>query len=240
VFSHDLVFWRGPSGDVIAAADRCAHRKTALSTGIVKNGGLVCPNHGWVFGDNGRCVGKPSGLPPANKDNLSTLPSAEAYGLVWVCLREPDGHIIDVPWENTPSYRRIESGVWQWQAPASRIMEQALAASPADASISFDLPFTCTTHTQLSDGAMQIRLLSCSPVDSRRSLVASVVWTNDLSQSDSVARQARIDAEDLRLRAERDPYEDSGTQDALTGYDDGTPLARWRRRLADLFERSAT
>ena len=55
------------AGDVVAAPDRCPHREAPLSAGFVEDGCLVCPYHGWKFGDDGRCVKVPSsseGVPP--------------------------------------------------------------------------------------------------------------------------------------------------------------------------------
>jgi phenylpropionate dioxygenase-like ring-hydroxylating dioxygenase large terminal subunit len=70
-----------------AFEDRCPHRSAPLSAGFVKNGCLVCPYHGWSFGDDGICTH----IPALSKD--TTIPSAararsypvlEQQGYVWV------------------------------------------------------------------------------------------------------------------------------------------------------------
>lgn len=86
---RDLVLWRSPSGAVVAAPDRCTHSKGDLTKGEVNDGRLVCPKHGWTFGDGGRCVFKPSGLPINDRAHLKIHPCVERYGLVWVSLDNP-------------------------------------------------------------------------------------------------------------------------------------------------------
>src|SRR3954449_4414650 len=68
-----IVLWRSTSGKVVAAPDRCPHREAPLSAGHVEGGCLVCPYHGWTYGDEGRCVRVPSaadGVPPPPRAHL--------------------------------------------------------------------------------------------------------------------------------------------------------------------------
>ena len=55
-----VVLYLSASGEIVAAPDRCPHREAPLSKGYVKDGCLVCPYHGWTFGDGGTCVRVPS------------------------------------------------------------------------------------------------------------------------------------------------------------------------------------
>ena len=132
VLGDALVVWRTPSGEVAAAPDRCPHREAPLSEGTVHDGCLVCPYHGWAFGDGGRCVEVPSSgagkrVPPAA--HLPVVRVEERYGLVWVCLDEPDGAIPTIPEEGDPAYRRINSGVDVWAASAGRMTDNFLDIS---------------------------------------------------------------------------------------------------------------
>jgi vanillate O-demethylase monooxygenase subunit len=110
-----------------AFRDLCPHRGTQLSLGEVVDGCIRCPYHGWMFGDDGRCVLIPSDRSqriPA-RARLDGFACVESSGLVWVCLdgeaqfppppfpefAREDRHLVTVPtydWE-CGSLRRIEN-----------------------------------------------------------------------------------------------------------------------------------
>ena len=47
-------------GSPVAVADACAHRQTALSGGLVRDGVLTCPGHFWRYDlRTGQCVNRP-------------------------------------------------------------------------------------------------------------------------------------------------------------------------------------
>ncbi|MGH3193969.1 MAG: Rieske 2Fe-2S domain-containing protein [Streptosporangiaceae bacterium] len=85
---HRLVLFRSECG-LTAARDQCPHRGARLSLGQIRDGNLECPYHGWRFGHDGSCVLVPSQPSAHPMASLQTLPVRAAYGLVWVCLREP-------------------------------------------------------------------------------------------------------------------------------------------------------
>lgn len=126
LLSEELVLWRDAAGAVVAAPDRCTHREAPLSAGSVDRGCLTCPYHGWVFGEQGRCVKVPSsaeGVPVPPKAHLRTLPVQERYGLVWVALEQPDRDIADMPWDRDPSFRRINTPVEVWRTSVTRMTD---------------------------------------------------------------------------------------------------------------------
>jgi len=126
LLSEPLVLWRDGGGAVVAAPDRCTHREAPLSMGSVERGCLTCPYHGWVFGEQGRCVTVPSsapGVPVPPKAHLRTLPVQERYGLVWVALEQPDRDIADMPWDRDPSFRRINTPVDVWRTSVTRMTD---------------------------------------------------------------------------------------------------------------------
>lgn len=128
----DLVLYRPADGAVVAAPDRCPHREAPLSAGRVELGRLVCAYHGWTFGDGGRCVRVPSadaGTPVPPRSHLTTVHTVERYGLVWVCLGEPAAGIPEMPAEDDPAYRRINSGVERWEASATRMVDNFMDIS---------------------------------------------------------------------------------------------------------------
>ena len=129
LLNHDVVLYRTGGGKVTAAPDRCPHREAPLSEGSLQNGCLVCPYHGLVFGDDGRCVNVPSssdGVPPPPRAHLTTHHVEERYGLVWLCIGEPSGSIPVIPQEDDPTFRRINTEVDTWQTSATRMTDNFL------------------------------------------------------------------------------------------------------------------
>ncbi len=132
LLGEELVLWRSASGDVVAAPDRCPHREAPLSRGTVQDGCVVCPYHGWTFGDGGVCVEVPSSgagraVPPAA--HLRTVRVTERYGLVWLCLGEPAADVPAMPAEHDAAYRRINSGVEIWNTSVTRMTDNFLDIS---------------------------------------------------------------------------------------------------------------
>jgi phenylpropionate dioxygenase-like ring-hydroxylating dioxygenase large terminal subunit len=126
------VVWRAPSGEVVAAPDRCPHREAPLSLGHVEDGCLACAYHGWTFGDGGRCVEVPSagpGAPIPPKAHLRAVEVEERYGLVWLCPGTPTQKVPAMWWEDDPAYRRINSGVEVWITSALRMTDNFLDIS---------------------------------------------------------------------------------------------------------------
>ena len=124
-----LALYRDAAGHAQAVRDRCAHRGAALSEGVVIDGTLCCPYHGWSYGAGGRCLHIPSlgpgqrgvsaleenesplglKLAPEEVPCLETFPTHEADGLVFVFLggdparaRRPP---FRVPFANDPAWR---------------------------------------------------------------------------------------------------------------------------------------
>ena len=126
LLGEPLVLWRDPAGAVVAVHDRCPHREAPLSAGSVEGGVLQCMYHGWSFGESGRCVAIPSAgpdaaIPPAA--HLTGAHAEERYGLVWVCLGQPEGEIPSIAQEHDPAFRRINSGLQRWDVSAPRMVD---------------------------------------------------------------------------------------------------------------------
>lgn len=132
LLGEDLVLWRGPGDDIVAAPDRCPHREAPLSAGRVVDGCLECCYHGWTFGKEGTCVLVPSSgagrrVPPTS--HLRTVHAMERYGLVWLCLGEPRARIPELAADDHPAYRRINSGVDVWHTSVTRMTDNFLDIS---------------------------------------------------------------------------------------------------------------
>lgn len=111
LFGRALVLWRDERGVARASLDRCLHRATALSRGVVKDGKLCCPYHGWTYDGAGACVHVPScgGPPDGDVGKLALFPTIEQDGLVYVLpggdvdrARRPPFH---VPYYGAPGWR---------------------------------------------------------------------------------------------------------------------------------------
>jgi phenylpropionate dioxygenase-like ring-hydroxylating dioxygenase large terminal subunit len=127
----DLVLYRS-AGGIVAAPDRCPHREAPLSQGTVQEGCLVCPYHGWTYGDDGRCVRVPSAgddVPPPPRAHLPTVAVALRYGLVWVCLGTPADDLPLVPEDDDPTFRRLNTPVEIWRTSATRMTDNFLDVS---------------------------------------------------------------------------------------------------------------
>ena len=83
VCNEQMVFFRGPQGQVAAVEDFCPHRGAPLSLGKVCDGKLVCGYHGLEMGCEGKTVHMPGqrvrGFPA-----IKSFAVVERYGFVWV------------------------------------------------------------------------------------------------------------------------------------------------------------
>jgi len=124
MLGEDVVLWR--AGDrVMAWRDLCIHRGAKLSLGKVSGDCLVCPYHGWHYDPDGRCVLIPSqpGLKPPARAATTTYLVEEKYGLVWVCLGEPAGPVLDFPQWSDPAFHTLVCGPYDYDAAAPRAVE---------------------------------------------------------------------------------------------------------------------
>ncbi|MEO1656633.1 MAG: Rieske 2Fe-2S domain-containing protein [Pseudomonadota bacterium] len=72
------------AGQLTALADKCPHRGAPLSLGRVRNGGIVCPYHGWQFGADGICTAMPSRVGDPAPVAVPRYAAAEHDGVVFV------------------------------------------------------------------------------------------------------------------------------------------------------------
>ncbi len=129
LLGRKIVIYRSTDGAIVAAPDRCPHREAPLSHGTIEDGCLVCPYHGWTFGDAGRCVRVPSatdGVPAPPRAHLATHDTDEKYGLVWLCLGQPLAPIPTIAEEDDASFRRINTPVEIWTTSTTRMVDNFL------------------------------------------------------------------------------------------------------------------
>ncbi len=124
-----LVLYVDAAGRAVAAADRCPHREAPLSAGTVEEGVLVCPYHGWSFGEGGRCVHIPSAdpsMPIPRNGHLRCFHAKVRYGLLWVCLGDTPSDLPAIRQDADNQFRRINSPVETWRASAVRMTDNFL------------------------------------------------------------------------------------------------------------------
>ncbi|MFQ3584534.1 MAG: aromatic ring-hydroxylating dioxygenase subunit alpha [Cyanobacteriota bacterium] len=122
-----LVLWLDESGQPCAVLDRCCHRSARLSKGIVCNGHIRCPYHGWEFDGSGACVKVPQltedFIPRTYK--VEGFRCQERYGYVWVALADPLTDIPEIPEVADPQFRQIHQFYEVWKCAGLRLMENS-------------------------------------------------------------------------------------------------------------------
>ena len=137
VFGRDflgtrIVLYRDTAGKIAVHSAWCPHLGADLSVGSLLDGQLRCAYHHWRFDAAGACVHIPAGdkIPPGAK--LATLPSAEAWGLVWVFNgAEPAYGPPEIPGVDeadlvVETYRRGERNIDPWVAVSNGVDFQHL------------------------------------------------------------------------------------------------------------------
>ena len=88
LLGEDLVVFRTPGGKVGVVQDRCSHRRTQLTVGIVEADGIRCGYHGWKFGLDGKCLEQPPEPRMIPRADIVAYPAEELGGLVF-CYMGP-------------------------------------------------------------------------------------------------------------------------------------------------------
>jgi phenylpropionate dioxygenase-like ring-hydroxylating dioxygenase large terminal subunit len=127
LLGQPLVLWLDEEGKPAAVEDRCCHRSAQLSKGIVCDGHIRCPYHGWEFNGSGACVKVPQltedFIPRTYK--VSGFQCQERYGYAWVALADPLLPIPEIPEAADPSYRYIHEFYEPWACSGLRFMENS-------------------------------------------------------------------------------------------------------------------
>jgi len=113
-----------------AYVDRCPHRSTRLSAGVVERGcgraTVRCAYHGWRFAADGACVEIPA-LPEGpipRRAGVEAFAAAVAYDLVWVCLADtPAAPIPPHPAWSDDALHVVAGAPYTWPVAAPRRVE---------------------------------------------------------------------------------------------------------------------
>jgi phenylpropionate dioxygenase-like ring-hydroxylating dioxygenase large terminal subunit len=92
VAEERVVVWRDSIGAAHVWRDYCPHRGALLSLGYVMRDQIVCPDHGWMFDIEGRCLRVPSSsaVNAAKRECAVTYEAEERDGVVWMRLSEAE------------------------------------------------------------------------------------------------------------------------------------------------------
>lgn len=105
-FARHLVAWRDDRGELHVQDAFCPHLGAHLGHGgIVSDGCIKCPFHGWRFSGDGRNVDIPYSDRTNAKARLRTFPAVERNGVVMVWFH-PDESV--VPMWDVPSFPELE------------------------------------------------------------------------------------------------------------------------------------
>lgn len=129
ILGEPICFFRDAAGEVVALADRCAHRAAPLSLGRVENGQLRCMYHGVKFGADGQCVEIPG------QDRVPSSMCVRSYRVVernrwiWIWMGAAQEAIDDaIPdtWSLGSSEWVYKPGYYHYDAPHLLICDNLL------------------------------------------------------------------------------------------------------------------
>jgi phenylpropionate dioxygenase-like ring-hydroxylating dioxygenase large terminal subunit len=129
LLGQKMVLWQDATGKPAALIDRCCHRSAKLSLGMVVEGCIRCPYHGWSYDSTGACANVPQlkedqPIPASYK--VQSYNCAERYGYVWVCL--DDSPILPIPYipeAEDANNRLIPQFYERWECSGLRLMENS-------------------------------------------------------------------------------------------------------------------
>ena len=127
LLDEPLVLWRDSSGTAHAFSDLCVHRGTALSLGTVEGDEIVCPYHGWRYGDDRRVHRDPAARRPdarAGQGAHHAVPlRRSATGSSGSRSRNRAGRCRTSPSSRSAAGQTVTCGPYRWACDASRQVE---------------------------------------------------------------------------------------------------------------------
>jgi 5,5'-dehydrodivanillate O-demethylase len=108
LLGEDLALFRSDDGSYGLLADRCAHRGTSLSCGMLDGPNVRCAYHGWTFDKTGQCVDTPAEPESSKLKDRIRIAAYEVQvlgGLVWAYLGKAPAPLL-------PRYEFMVSEDW--------------------------------------------------------------------------------------------------------------------------------
>lgn len=120
IIEKDLVIFRSEAGKVIAMDDACPHRLLPLSMGKLKGDSIECGYHGLTFDCSGKCTRVPGQDIIPNNAVVTTYPTHENMGLVWIWMGDPAladvTKVFDLPQYHDPAWSSVEGDALRIEA----------------------------------------------------------------------------------------------------------------------------
>lgn len=109
ILGEPLVFYRAESGEVVALADRCVHRRFPLSESRLDGDRIVCGYHGFTYDQTGTCVFVPGQkrIPRTARVRAYDVVEQDTFVWVWIGDGEPVGTPPRAPWLADPEYTTV-------------------------------------------------------------------------------------------------------------------------------------
>jgi len=111
ICSEPIVFYRRTSGELVALADRCVHRRFPLSRSNLVDDQVVCGYHGFTYDGTGQCTAVPGQTRVPRTARVRSYPVAEQDSYVWVFIGDPEladvAEIPRAPWLADPRWTTI-------------------------------------------------------------------------------------------------------------------------------------
>ena len=86
ILSERVVMYRTTDHQIVALADRCAHRQVPLSRGRLLGDQVQCWYHGLRYDTTGKCVEIPSQTTVPRTACVRKFPAVEKYGMIWLWM----------------------------------------------------------------------------------------------------------------------------------------------------------
>jgi vanillate O-demethylase monooxygenase subunit len=109
ILGEPIVFYRAESGEVVALADRCVHRRFPLSESRLDGDTIVCGYHGFTYDQSGTCVFVPGQkrIPRTARVRAYDVVEQDSFVWVWIGDGDPVGSPPRAPWLADPAYTTV-------------------------------------------------------------------------------------------------------------------------------------
>lgn len=129
LLGEPVCLFRDSAGEVVALADRCAHRGAPLSAGRIEGDSIRCLYHGLKFDASGQCVEVPGQERVPPRLCVRSFPVVERDNWIWIWMGDPSradpARIVDT-WSLGRHDWPYKPGYYHYAAPHLLICDNLL------------------------------------------------------------------------------------------------------------------